>query len=76
MRQSVNTREFLKDQFIPDIDGIWTEDDSLTSFWYFERLINGYCMYHYTLKDKQQTINYIKYFISFYSEDSEPIFWP
>ncbi len=73
LRLSVNTREFLKDQFIPDIDGIWTEDDSQTSFWFFERLINGYNMYHYTLKDNQQTLSYIKYFISFYSEDSEPM---
>ncbi len=73
LRLSVNTREFLKDQFIPDIEGIWTEDDSLTSFWYFERLVNGYNMYHYTLRDNQQTLSYIKYFISFYSEDSEPM---
>ncbi len=73
LRLSVNTREFLKDQYIPDIDGIWTEDDSQTSFWYFERLINGYNMYHYSLKDNQQTLSYIKYFISFYSEDSEPM---
>ncbi len=73
LRLSVNTREFLKDQYIPDIDGIWTEDDASTAFWYFERMVNGYSMYHYTMKDNQQTLRYTKYFISFYSEYSSPM---
>ncbi len=73
LRLSANTRELMKGQFIPDIDGIWTEDDETTAFWFLERLTNGYNMYHYELKDDQQTLRYTKFFVSFFNEEEAPM---
>lgn len=57
----------------PEIDGIWTEDDSLTAFWYFNELFNGYYIYHYTLRNEQQELTYTKYFMQFYLNDEDDI---
>lgn len=57
----------------PEIEGIWTENDSYTAFWQFEEVNNGYNLYHYTLKDNQQTLAYTRYFISFYEEESDQV---
>ncbi len=70
-RLSIFTRDFLENQYFPDIEGIWTEDDNQTAFWFFERISNGFFMYHYTLKDS--LLYYTKYFASFYGEDEEPL---
>ncbi len=70
-RMSVFARDFLKNQYFPDIEGIWTEDDNQTAFWFFKKVSNGFFLYHYTLRDN--CLYFTKYFTSFYGEDEEPL---
>lgn len=74
-RLSFTNRELLNKRVMPDISGIWTENDSFTSFWYFEKVTNGYSMYRYELKNDHRELRYTKFFISFYqlSDDIEAI---
>jgi hypothetical protein len=73
-RLSLTNREMLwKRVCPPDIEGIWTEDDSFTAFWYFEEISNGYYLYHYKLRSEQQELAYTRYFISFYENDDDSI---
>ncbi len=73
MRLSITNREMMREQYIPEIDGVWTEDEASTTFWYFERLNNGYYLYHYILKSERKELCYTKYSIFFFSEDEDPM---
>lgn len=68
-RISLTNREMLWSRYEPDVDGIWTEDDSFTAFWCFEEVNNGYYLYHYKLRNEQRELAYTKYFISFHQYD-------
>ncbi len=70
-RLSFTNRELLYKRVTPDISGIWTENDSFTSFWYFEEVTNGYSMYRYELKDDHRELRYTKFFISFYQQSDD-----
>ncbi len=72
-RLSLSNRELQERLIDPEVDGIWTEDDSYTAFWYFKEVVNGYYFYHYTLRNEQQELAYTKYFMAFYVNDEEDI---
>ena len=72
-RLSLTNRELGWRRLDPELDGIWTEDDSFTAFWCFEKVNNGYYLYHYKLRNEQRELSYTRYFISFYQVDSEGI---
>ena len=65
-RLSLTNRELLNMRVMPEVSGIWTENDSCTSFWYLKQLANGYNMYRYELNDNRRELRYVKFFISFY----------
>jgi len=66
-------REMLQRRIELDVEGIWTEDDSSTTFWCFEEVNNGYYLYHYKLRNEQRELAYTKYFIMFYWNDDDSI---
>jgi hypothetical protein len=71
-RLCLTNRELFNNRIVPpEVDGIWTENDSFTAFWYFKELSNGYNLYHYFLRNDQRTLAYTKYFISFYETDGK-----
>ena len=72
-RLSFTNRELLNKRVMPEISGIWTENDSFTSFWYFEEVCNGYSMYRYELKDDHRELRYTKFFISFYQQSDDTV---
>ena len=72
-RLSFTNRELLNKRVMPEISGIWTENDSFTSFWYFEEVSNGYSMYRYELKDDRRELRYTKFFISFYQQSDDTV---
>lgn len=72
-RLSLANREMLQRRIELDVEGIWTEDDLSTSFWYFEEVSNGYYLYHYKLRNKQRDLAYTRYFIMFYWNDDDSI---
>jgi hypothetical protein len=72
-RLSLTNRELGWRRFDPELDGIWTEDDSFTAFWCFEEVNNGYHLYHYKLMNEQRELSYTRYFISFYQDDNDSI---
>lgn len=72
-RLSGTNRELMKEHFIPEIEGVWTENDASTTFWYFQRLDNGYFMYHYILKSERKELCYTKYSIFFFCKDEDPM---
>ena len=72
-RLSFTNRELLNKRVMPEISGIWTENDSFTSFWYFEEVSNGYSMYRYELKDDHRELRYTKFFISFYQQSDDTV---
>lgn len=49
----------------PDIEGIWSQDDSSTVFWQFEQLSNGYFLYKWILNADKHEFRYIRFFIRF-----------
>ena len=55
-------------QFIPDLDGIWTEDESSTVFWQFEEIANGHQLRRYTLNTESRELTYIEYHIRCFEE--------
>lgn len=69
-RLSFTNRELMNRRIMPEIGGIWTENDSYTSFWHFEEIANGYNMYRYELKDNRQVLRYSKFFASFYQHSN------
>ena len=72
-RLSLTNRELGWRRFDPELDGIWTEDDSFTAFWYFEEVNNGYHLYHYKLRNEQRELSYTRYFISLHQDDNDSI---
>lgn len=72
-RLSLTNRELLQRRIQPDVDGIWTENDSMTAFWYFEEVNNGHYLYHYKLRNGQRELAYTKYFVMFYRIDDDGI---
>ncbi|MBP5338909.1 MAG: hypothetical protein J6Z14_06345 [Prevotella sp.] len=71
-RLSLANREMIQRRIEPNVEGIWTEDDSFTTFWYFEKISNGYYLYHYKLNG-QRELAYTKYFVSFYKNDDDSV---
>jgi len=64
--------DLLKNQFYPDVEGIWTEDEDSTVFWRFELISNGFNLYRYVLKRTEHRLSYIKYFARFiHDEDGD-----
>lgn len=69
-RLGMTTRDIMSNRIIPEeIDGIWTEDDSFTAFWFFEEVSNGFYLYHYRLRNEQRKLAYTRYFIAFHQYD-------
>ena len=65
-RISISNRELLENQFDPEVDGIWTENELSTVFWQFESIANGYHLYRYQVESAQKTLMFTKYFIKFF----------
>ena len=55
-------------QFIPDLDGIWSEDESSTVFWQFEEIANGHNLRRYTLNTESHELTYIEYHVRCFDE--------
>lgn len=72
-RLSLTNRELGWRRLEFELDGIWTEDDSFTAFWLFEEVNNGYYLYYYKLRNEQNELAYIRYFISFHQVDEDDI---
>lgn len=54
-------QEFTNGQIELPIEGIWTEDEANTVFWYIESIINGYYLYQFTVSYDRKIITYTKY---------------
>ena len=65
-RISMSNRELLENQFAPEVDGIWTENELSTVFWQFESIANGYHLYRYQVESTPKTLMFTKYFIKFF----------
>ena len=65
-RISMSNRELLENQFDPEVDGIWTENELSTVFWQFESIANGYHLYRYQVESTPKTLMFTKYFIKFF----------
>ena len=65
-RISMSNRELLENQFDPDVDGIWTEDELSTVFWQFESIANGYHLFRYQADSSRKSLMFTKYFMKFF----------
>ena len=65
-RISMSNRELLENQFDPEVDGIWTENELSTVFWQFESIANGYHLYRYQVESTPKTLMFTKYFMKFF----------
>lgn len=72
-RLCLTNRELEWRRLEPELNGIWTENDSFTSFWLFEKINNGYHLFHYELRNEQRELAYTKYFMSFHYDDDGSI---
>ena len=70
-RISISNRELLENQFDPEVDGIWTENELSTVFWQFESIANGYHLYRYQVESAQKTLMFTKYFIKFFHWEND-----
>lgn len=70
-RISISNRELLENQFDPEVDGIWTENELSTVFWQFESIANGYHLYRYQVESAQQSLMFTKYFIKFFHWEND-----
>lgn len=61
--------EQLSRQFIPDLDGIWTEDEASTVFWKFEELENGHNLYRYVLDNERRELTFTEYYVRCFREE-------
>lgn len=51
----------LSRQFIPDLDGIWTEDEASTVFWQFRKYDNGHSMRRYVLNSERRELSFMDF---------------
>jgi len=65
-RISMSNRELLENQFDPEVDGIWTENEHSTVFWLFESIANGYHLYRYQVDSTKKSLVFTKYFMRFF----------
>lgn len=65
-RISISNKELLENQFDPEVDGIWTEDEFSTVFWRFEGIANGYHLYRYQADSSRKSLVFTKYFMKFF----------
>ena len=70
-RISISNRELLENQFDPEVDGIWTENELSTVFWQFESIANGYHLYRYQVESAQKSLMFTKYFIKFFNWEND-----
>ena len=70
-RISMSNRELLENQFDPEVDGIWTENELSTVFWQFESIANGYHLYRYQVESTPKTLMFTKYFIKFFHWEND-----
>lgn len=61
--------EQLSRQFIPQLEGIWTEDEASTVFWRFEEIENGHNLYRYVLDNERRQLTFTKYHFRCFEED-------
>ena len=58
-------------QFIPDLSGIWMEEEPSTVFWQFEEIANGHYLRRYTLDNEQRSLTYTEYHVRFMDNGEE-----
>lgn len=58
---SLTSLKLQSQRFIPDLDGIWTEDEESTVFWQFEAISNGHYLRRYTLNSERRELTYTEY---------------
>lgn len=69
----LSSKESLENLFLPDIEGLWTEDPISTVFWKFEMVVNGYHVYHYSFDSKRKELRYTKYEMRFYLSEQDSL---
>ena len=65
-RSSMSNKELLENQFDPEVEGIWVENELSTVFWQFESIANGYHLYRYQLDSARKSLMFTKYFMKFF----------
>ena len=65
-RISISNKELLENQFDPEVEGIWTENEFSTVFWRFEGIANGYHLYRYQADSSRKSLVFTKYFMKFF----------
>ena len=65
-----NAEERTK-QFIPNLSGIWVEEEPSTVFWQFEKIANGHYLRQYTLDNEQRSLTYTEYHVRFMDNGEE-----
>ena len=65
-RISMSNKELLENQFDPEVEGIWVENELSTVFWQFERIANGYHLYRYQLDSARKSLMFTKFFMKFF----------
>ena len=65
-RISTSNKELLENQFAPEVDGIWTENELSTVFWQFENIANGYHLFRYQADSTRKSLVFTKYFMKFF----------
>jgi hypothetical protein len=72
-RIGISNQELSENQFFPDVEGFWTEDDCSTVFWRFDSIANGHYLFRYSLNSGQETLEYIKYVVKFYHTEENGV---
>ena len=70
-RISISNKELLENQFDPEVDGIWTENEFSTVFWQFESIANGYHLYRYQADTTRKSLVFTKFFMKFFHFGNE-----
>ena len=65
-RISISNKELLENQFDPEVDGIWTENEFSTVFWRFEGIANGYHLYRCQTDTTRKSLTFTKFFMKFF----------
>ncbi len=65
-RISLSNKELLENQFDPEVEGIWAENEFSTVFWRFEGIANGYHLYRYQADSSRKSLVFTKYFMKFF----------
>ena len=65
-RISMSNKELHENQFDPEVDGIWTENEFSTVFWQYERIANGYHLYRYQFDSSRKSLVFTKFFMKFF----------